>query len=508
MSLFLKYHCLSRTSYYRSKMPLHYLTSLIQRYLKCVHFLHIAADTLLQYQNTLRFISPDGRQFLLRTANDQELNEWISRINYASAFKSTGVQMRALGMSDKDVELTGVAAATSHLHDMQYQRPSAHKVRSWDGEVAHDLMEMLSGGNESIPRKPPARRVTMVTDRNDMDLDVPISPEIEGAYQFKLTFDHVRAELAAANWSSSDESSEEDKPRARSLDSVVPGISPPMRSDSIPLPRSQIIQAKVRDLESKIAVVQSSLDSDMRFVRNIAILTPFQKATRDRLESAVQNISKRIMGMRVDLAKLTCHRHVLVSDLAAEKRDIHIAKDLAFRAAAETLQSRHGTQMTLSFHGEDGTTSPRPFQHRPESSIAESFHSALDFGLDLSDDMGCSSFIDVFDSPNPSTPITPAGTIGSSGSFPFPDIDSNQENGAEQLNQIPPSPAGEDAVATTHEKFYTALGSLEQAEECEDWNKTRAAKRVSLVRVPSDIRPSSRFVKQSHHANIREDTGS
>ena len=40
-------------------------------------------------------------------------------------------------MSGKDVELTGVAAATSHLHDMQYQKKSVHKVHSWDREVAH-----------------------------------------------------------------------------------------------------------------------------------------------------------------------------------------------------------------------------------------------------------------------------------------------------------------------------------------------------------------------------------
>jgi hypothetical protein len=472
----------------------------------------------------LRFVCPDGRQFLLRTSNEKELNEWISRINYASAFKSTGVQMRALGMSDKDVELTGVAAATSHLHDMQYQRRSAHKVHSWDGEAAHDLMDMLSGSNDSFTQKPPARRVTMVTGRYDMDLDVPIAPEIEGAHQFKVTFDHVKAELAAGNWSSSDESSEAEDMRTRDLDSIVPGKSPPARSDSLPLPsRSQIVQSKVYDLESRIAAVQSSLDTDMRFVRNVAILTPFQKATRDRLQAAVQNVSKRIMQLRIDLSKLTCHQHVLSGDLAAERRDMHTAKDLAFRAAAETLQSRRGTnvpQMTLSFHDKDGTTSPQPIQskpetpsHRPESSIADSFHSALDFGPDwsASDDLATSSFLDVsyiFESPSLSTPATPIGIYGSSGSFPFPDSDPHPESGARDLDlgHTPSSPGDKDTVVIAHEKFCTALDKLEETEECEEWNKTRAAKRVSLVRVPSDIRPSSRFAKQSHQANIEEDT--
>jgi hypothetical protein len=114
----------------------------------------------------------------------------------------------------------------------------------------------------------------------------------------------------------------------------------PARNNSLPLPsRSQIIQSKIRDLESRITAAKSSLDADMRFVRNLAILTPFQKATRDRLQAAVQHVSKRIMRMRIDLIKLTCHRDVLAADLAAERRDMHTAKDLAFRAATETLQS-------------------------------------------------------------------------------------------------------------------------------------------------------------------------
>jgi len=219
--------------------------------------------------------------------------------------------------------------------------------------------------------------------------------------------------------------------------------------------------------------------------------------------------------MRIDLIKLTCYRDVLAADLAAERRDMHTAKDLAFRAATETLQSRRDTnvpQMTLSFH-EDNATSQALHHgtpHRPESSVADSFYSALDFGPDwsVSDGIAASSFFEVshiFDSPSLSTPTTPAGIYPLSGPFPFPQSDSNPESGARNLDRTASSQVDKHAVSAIHEKFYTASNALEEAEECEDWNKTRAAKRVSLVRVPSDIRPSSRF-KYSHHANIEEDT--
>lgn len=427
--------------------------------------------------------------------------------------------MRALGMSGKDVELTGVAAATSHLHDMQHHKRPAHKVHSWDGEAAHDLMEMLSGSSEPLGKNQkaaPNRRLTMMANQNDMDLDVAIAPEIEGAHQFKVTFDQVKAELAAANWSSSEDSSEvEDPPRSRSLDISAPTRSLPTRSDSLPLPsRSQIIQTKIRDLESRITATQASLDTDLRFVRNVATLTPFQKATRDRLQVAVQSISKRVSQMRLDLTRLTCHRDVLASDLVAEKRDFHKAKDLAFRAATETLQSRRGKpvpQMTLSFHDEDKSLSPNPptnnsdvASHRPESSVADSFHSALDFGPEWpsSDDIGSSTFLDTsrtFDSPCPSSPVTPAATHLSSDSFPFPDPD-------QQSGPTPPTSASRPAhspVVVSHERFYTAPDSQEEAEE---WDKTRAAKRVSLVRVPSDIRMTNRYARHSRQEDIEEDS--
>lgn len=457
-----------------------------------------------KYPNTLRFVAADGRQFLLRTSNQTELDEWVSRINYASAFRSAGVRMRALGMSGKDVELTGVAAATSHLRDMQHQAQSTHKPHSWDGDAALDLMGMLSGTPVS-PRPPTARKVTILSGRsgrNDMDLDTPTAPELDGAYQFKLTFDQVKAELAAGNWESDDSS---DADHALGKRDISPaGLA--TQESTLPT-RSHIIQSKVRELESRVASAQSLLDADMRFVRNVAILTPFQKTTRDRLYLAVQAVSGRISKMRIELAKLACHRDILSGDLVAEQRDLHSAKDIAFRAAAQTLQSRRPTtvpQMTLSFHDDSVVPSPRPVDAlsiRPPSSIdGESFHSALDFGEDWSsENVAVATMLDtshMFDSPSLSTPNTPGGTHGSSGSFPFPNTraSSVDHDASPGISPIEPR-------SLHHEKFYTAA-EITPTEECEDWNMTRAAKRVSLVRVPSDIRPSSRFAKQTR---IEED---
>ncbi|KAJ6604336.1 hypothetical protein DFH09DRAFT_1442722, partial [Mycena vulgaris] len=428
-----------------------------------------------KYENAFRFVMQDGRQFLLQSSSEQELNEWISRINYASTFKTAGVRMRPQGMSGKDVQLTGVAAATSHLHDLQHAQTTVHRARKWDNDAPRELMGMLSGGPESPVKRPAAnRRVTMISFKPDMDLDVPTAPEVDGADQFKATFDQVKAELAAGHWAV-----ETDSPTVAEFPSSTPSQNSRLPS------RSHIIQSKVRDLDARISATQSQLDSDLRFVRNIATLTPFQRATRERLLVAVQGIAKRIMQVRLDITKLSCHREVLSNDLIAEGRDWSQAKKIALQAATETLQIRgdeHVPRMTVSVpdnseprpdssHTSPGRSRP-PSSHRPDSTC-DSFHSALDF----SEDTVSSGFLSASLRVDTSSPQSSTTSIQS---FSFPDP--SPGNPRHSLGNEP----GDDSPGT-HEKFYTALESPEPAEE---WDQTRCAQRVSLVRVPSDIRIS------------------
>lgn len=408
--------------------------------------------------------------------------------------------MRPLDMSGTDVKLTGVAAATSHLHDLQHQNHS-NTSHIWDDYAAHELMGMLSGDAEGT--KPPTskRKATSPTGHDDDDTDVPIAPEVDGAEQFKATFDQVKADLAAGRWAFPNELQQlgEDPEH----ESISPASGQSLRLFS----RSQIIQSKVEDLESRITAAQSQLDANMRFVRNIATLTPFQKSTRDRLTIAVQGIAQRVAQVRLEMEKLNCHRNVLVTDLAAEGRSWRRVTNIALQAATETLQNRHLPnlpRMTLSLHNGplDATLSnaepssyhlDNSLKHRPESSICESFHSAIDFGPDWPsvNDTTSSSFLDTryIDSPRPSS-------SDSLHTFSFPDEGTESPRLSPHLSSnniyssdgISPQTNGD---LRSHEKFYTAHESPE--EEAEDWNQTRCAQRVSLVRLPSDIHLTSRF---------------
>ncbi|ESK98359.1 sec7 domain protein [Moniliophthora roreri MCA 2997] len=473
-----------------------------------------------KHECTFRFVLPDGRHILWGASTEEDMNEWISRINYASAFKSTGVRMRPLGMSGRDVQLTGVAAATSHLHDLQHASQSQHMVKNWDNDASHALMGMLSGDSAMVtPGKKPPRRIT--TTSTNADVDVPEAPEIDGADQFIATFDQVKADLAAGRCASPDGSPRPDE-QSPSFFSEPPSlpVSPESVLNNQQLPsRSRVVLSKVKTLEDRITATQTQLDTDMRFVRNIAVLTPFQRATRERLVIAVQKIAKQVVQMRLDIARLSCHRDVLFQDLAAEAQDWSRAKKIALRAATETLQGQRPRtslsipRMTLSYHDSDVSGSPpipipetsyatsQNSLHRPESTADsfQSFHSALDFGpewpssddIDAPDLLNQSHIMDSTLHGSISGGVFQAGTTAEDGM-----LKRTSEDG-EDGSPLPRE--SEDSQPRSHEKFHTAHETNEE-EEAEEWNKTRCAQRVSLVRLPSVLG----FEKHRTNSTINE----
>jgi hypothetical protein len=93
------------------------------------------SSSLSQYPNAFRFVMPHGRQYLLQASDEHELNQWMSRINYASTFRTAGVRMRGMGMTGGQAQLAGAAAAASHVkalkaEDHQGLKSSTSTTRS------------------------------------------------------------------------------------------------------------------------------------------------------------------------------------------------------------------------------------------------------------------------------------------------------------------------------------------------------------------------------------------
>lgn len=474
------------------------------------------------------------------------MNEWISLINYAGAFKTVGVRMRALGLSNQDIELTGMAAAASHLKDVKQDlvHTATPVIRTWDRRLSGDLdwpsRVTVDAGSE--PTRPSNRQGKASRARQDslgsVGSDPSASPYDNSARLFKATFDEVKTELATERYQSLDQmSTRSTRKRAYSLESTLasPFVSGPVHANGNSMlrlsTRPEIIKSKVEDLNSKLSLARTQLDTDMRFVRNLAVLTPFQRATRDRLQGAVQLVAKRVMQVRLDIEKLVCYREVLTSDLAAEERDWQRTKHLAMRAATQKLADQREadreaervveqetrrqrgshpldlTKLTLSAYVDQtspaAASAPVAIPRRENSSrgqelsAAESFRTARSGNGSVWSGRKRSS-TPTFGSPkmsesSPTSPVEMGSSATSDASFPSPDP-------SERRRAVPlAAQASLESTASTegisHEKFYTAPEIPE--EQAEEWNKTRAAKRVSLVKLPSDLRISLLFGKHA-----------
>jgi len=138
-------------------------------------------------------------------------------------------------------------------------------------------------------------------------------------------------------------------------------------------------------------------------------------------------------------------------------------KQIALKAATDTLQSRREPSITRTplrvdqpvVDSSDGLPEK---SHAPESSAVESFHTALDFDW-------------------------PVSAVGEQLDSPIVSV--RDGTPTESLRPFSPAQAIDGTRGPSQESLSTA--QTEPDEEAEEWNKTRAAKRVSLVRMPSTL---------------------
>lgn len=381
--------------------------------------------------------------------------------------------MRAPGMSGKDVELMGVAAAASHLRDIQCASSDSQSSRTcaWSRNSG-DFIDRLSSSPNAPYAVPSSQRSKIINGHEGMDLDVPSAQNNVGAHQLEATFRQVKADLAAGRWTPPGVriARPDGRPRAHSLECAVQPSSASLPEGSgcnrVSV-RTQVIQAKLAELDPKIHSSQLQEETDLRLLRNIAALTPFQRATRGRLGMIVLQTSRRIQTTRLALGMQLCHKEVLSNDLIAQEREWRRAKTIALKAATDSLQSRREPSIPRILlpnldqpvnDPSDDLHPPLEGLHPPESSIAESFHTALDLDLTVS------ATEEGLDSPVVSVRnSTPTDT-------PTTDGTATPEPGS------------------SHETSNTPQEEID--EEAEQWDKTRAAKRVSLVRMPSTLNVS------------------
>lgn len=425
--------------------------------------------TYTKHAHTFRFAVSNGREILLQSANAEETEEWMKMINYASAFKTAGVRIRPLGMSPDDMHMTGVAAATSLLHDVQSltSSPSA-PIKEWDKNHSRELMGMLTA--DSFTHRPSfSRNRLTILPSDDFDVETMSTLETATSQQFEATFKRVKADLAH----------DSDNPYIERLSFDAPPQTPstPLNTTSFrPPSRTGVVQNKIEELRSRLAAARSQLDDDLRLVRNIAILKPFQKAARSRLLQPIQGVARKVALLRLEVMRYRCHIMVLTQDLESESRSMHQMQSIALEAAKQSLDRGADSipRMTISTPGHDLICPQSPFAGSwSNSSECESFKSAVEDPEvpELDDTPPASSLALSQISDSRSCTMFPSATHWTASSASRSSVErsascSSSKGGSPQISDSPRD---------------------DLAEEAEAWNMTRCAQRVSLIRVPSTL---------------------
>ncbi|KAL7422861.1 hypothetical protein Q5752_002158 [Cryptotrichosporon argae] len=407
-----------------------------------------------KYPNTFRFVTT-SRQYLLQASNEDEMNDWVSLINYASAFKTSDIRMRASGMNSDQASLAGAAAAASHKRDVQV------------------------GAAATLPRT--AKRSTEGSS-GVIDVDNANTVVRDSSEQLEEVFGAVKAELAAGRGGAV---------RTESAVRMEPAPS-----------RAELVKESIRQLRLQSDPIETRLAASLRAARNLAILTPFQKSTRDRVEAVVPAIAASIRRDRLEIAKLQLFTAILIKDVEMDERDFARVRHVALQAAAKSL--RNGV---ASVAGPTSGRAPRATGAAlPVLSLPDGAGEELPV-LSLSRRPSENGYEALGSRKNSAELDVDGGTSGRASSEYLSASEGPESAGPDEdelrarltVARVAPRPrqprvAGDDAdVGHAHVAHaHTAAASVDRPayyaahehEEAEEWQNTRAAKRVSLATIP------------------------
>jgi len=264
-------------------------------------------------QGIFRLAMPNSKQYLLQASDEEEMNTWIGLINYASSFKSAGIRMRGISMKKEQVVLAGAAAAASHKRDVNDWQVDITPKKSFFGDPSESPLSR----SRDIPGE------VEVDDLNHVN---------EGE-QLEEVFDVVKAELAAGRGPG------QKRPTSSSRDTSINGST-----NQVQLSRSAGFTTKIAEITAQRDDLLSQLSTSMVTARNLAILTPFQKPTREKLSQSIPPLASTIRTHRVQLAKYNHYISILTRELEMESQEWATVRHVALQAAAKSLSHPEGVK--------------------------------------------------------------------------------------------------------------------------------------------------------------------
>lgn len=374
-----------------------------------------------KYDFVFRLLAAKGRQYLVQAQSEDDMNDWIHKINFCASFRTSNIKIRGLDLAPR-------VGSNGSAQDLD----------------AHDRNDAL----DSRFGRPPLSRTSFSESRLDLDdsgRSTPV-PDDTGDSSRDGTL-----RLSVNPMSRNSESDGPPRPRSSASHRMSPASSALQKRAKA---RRELMLTKIAETEVQLERAAARLADEIRLARHFAILTPFLKSTRDRIEMSALPLASRIRALRLDVAKAESRCKILRLDLAAGERvarallpNTHLSSS-AMRAANRMPSAQMATPQLLEL----GSVSDSQAQF-------EELFAPIGSGIN-----GASTY------DSPSTAASLSGTVNKPASH-----QRNQMN----LNAVSEQPADESPVMSGRRQMLDVHtdGDGDGAEQTQDASTEHGAKR-------------------------------
>ncbi|KAJ1655975.1 hypothetical protein IWQ61_004362 [Dispira simplex] len=313
-----------------------------------------------KYPYVFRFVAGDGRQYLFRASSDDDVDDWMAKINYTAAFKTLEVATRGAAAPtitvdsdtwsnhwDSQESRTGYSSSGRYHTSGRNGSGMAHPLVGGPTTPQSSSLSRATGVTLANPELPfadrpttPQREPNRVT-YNQLSFSPPASPQEDG---------RLLTDSSIGNH----ETRRRSPPQAQAPASTPPATHRVTRSATAPsyqstpidiqasillgtsqqkvgrsshdalhdrvaiFSRRNILREKINELEECITDLKNDLQQDLGLHRQLAIMIPFQKPTRQRATAVIDNLRRKIKKQYLILQKFECYQEILETDLQIE----------------------------------------------------------------------------------------------------------------------------------------------------------------------------------------------
>ncbi|PWN54402.1 hypothetical protein IE53DRAFT_158089 [Violaceomyces palustris] len=285
--------------------------------------------TYEKYNFVFRLLVSEGRQYLVQAQNEDDMNDWIHKINFCASFRAVNIKIRGTDMTAPQTRSrSGTTNSKALSSEVEYsQRSRKNSLRSpssaqrlSEDERRRNSLEKRSMGLPSTfhnlgemeaplgfePHSPSWPAVPGLQDDPEQGDD-------EDEEAIESIASRRRREGEPRNSSSSDI---RPRPTSRASTNAPSANSVGLLQRRLAA-RKALVLEKIQETSVELDRVSGELEEQMRLARHFSVLTPFQRATRERIEAAAVPLSRRIKNLRLELARVESRAKILELDLAA-----------------------------------------------------------------------------------------------------------------------------------------------------------------------------------------------